>query len=479
MRNSCPVSPLRLTLALAVPGTVVAGADAQQVVEASRPAFKFLRFEEDWSGFKDVTSDQTGEMWDDIKNVPLSDDGEVWASFGGHMRVRLEDWSSFAFGAPANDDETFLLWRLAMHADIHVGESVRVFVEGKSALSTDRDLPGGHRTLDVDSLALEQAFVDSNMKLGADSTLTLRAGRQQLAFGKQRLVSPLPWGNTLRRWDGVSAIVNTGSWKLHGFWTQFAPTDKYSFNESDGQTPFYGVYATTRLADSGYGLDAYFLGLEREDQISFNGTTGEEERYTLGGRLFGPIAETNLDFDAEAAYQFGEVGSGDVSAFMFGGELGCRMPDWWGNPRFTLGFDYASGDKRSGGDVETFNQLFPLGHAYLGYMDFVGRQNIMDVSGGVSFTPGEKMTMGIAGHLLRRSSDDDGLYNAGGQLVRAGSLGSSSEVGAEIDLTLKYVFNRHCVGLLGYSHFFAGDFIDQSGSDDDMDFVHLSLTYTF
>lgn len=479
MRNSCPVAPLRLALALAVPGAMVAVAGARQAGEASRPAFKFLRFEEDWSGFKDVTSEQTDDMWDDIKYVPLSDDGEVWASFGGHARLRLEDWSSFAFGAPSNDDDTFLLWRLLLHADIHFGENTRAFIEGKSALSTDRDMPGGHRTLDVDSLALEQAFVDFKLDLGEASTLTLRPGRQHLAFGKQRLVSPLPWGNTLRRWDGVSAIANTGGWKLHAFWTQYAPSDKYSFNESDGQTPFYGIYATTKFADSGYGLDAYFLGLEREDQISFNGTTGEEDRYTLGGRLFGAIGDTNLDFDAEAAYQFGEVGSGDVSAFMFGGEIGCRMPDWWGNPRFILGLDYASGDDRAGGDVETFNQLFPLGHAYLGYMDFVGRQNIMDISGGVKFTPGEKMTAGITGHLLRRASDDDGLYNASGQLVRAGNLGSSSDVGAEIDLTLKYVFDRHLVGVLGYSHFFAGDFLDESGADDDMDFIHVSLTYTF
>ncbi len=479
MRNSCSFSSRRIALALAFTGSLATTAVAQQTGETSRPAYKFLRFQEDWSGFKDVTSEQTGDFWDDFKYVPLSDDGEVWASFGGHARLRLEDWSSFAFGAPANDDDSFLLYRLLLHADVHFGENTRAYIEGKTAGSTDRDLPGGRRTLDVDSLALEQAFVDFNMDLGEASTLTLRPGRQQLVFGKQRLVSPLPWGNTLRRWDGVSAIVNTGGWKLHGFWTQYAPSDKYSFNESDGQTPFYGLYATTTLADSGYGLDAYFLGLEREDMISFNGTTGEEERYTLGGRLFGAIGDTNLDFDAEAAYQFGEVGSGDVSAYMFGGEFGCRMPDWWGKPRFALGFDYASGDDRPGGDVETFNQLFPLGHAYLGYMDFVGRQNIMDVSGAVSFTPGEKMTAGIAGHIFRRASDDDGLYNAGGAIVRPGSAGSSSDVGAEIDLTLKYVFDRHCVGVVGYSHFFAGDFIEESGSDDDMDFIHLSLTHTF
>ena len=64
-------------------------------------------------------------------------------------------------------------------------------------------------------------------------------------------------------------------------------------------------------------------------------------------------------------------------------------------------------------------------------------------------------------------------------MVRAGNLGSSNDVGGEIDLTLKYVIDRHCSVLAGYSHFFAGDFIEESGSDDDMDFIHVSLNYTF
>jgi hypothetical protein len=52
-------------------------------------------------------------------------------------------------------------------------------------------------------------------------------------------------------------------------------------------------------------------------------------------------------------------------------------------------------------------------------------------------------------------------------------------VGSEIDLTLKYNFDRHTLMQLGYSHFFAGDFIDESGPDDDIDFAYAMLQYTF
>ncbi|MHC5003647.1 MAG: alginate export family protein, partial [Planctomycetota bacterium] len=299
-----------------------------------RPAFSFLRQNEDWSGLRDADPSQLTDFWDSIKHVPLNDDGSVWASFGGSSRLRLESWSGFGFGAPRDDSDTFLLWRTLLHADVHFGENVRAFVQGKSALSTDRDLPGGRRTLDVDSLDLEQAFVDFRIPIGDEAVLTLRPGRQALLFGKQRLVSPLGWSNTLRRWDGVSGILKYRGWTVTGFWSQFAPVEKYEFNDPDRQTQLYGVYATSKLTDPGIGVDLYWLGFERNDSVTFNGTTGEEDRYTVGGRLWGDIGDSGFDYDFEGAWQYGEVGDGDVDAFMIGSQLGFRAADFPWSPRF-------------------------------------------------------------------------------------------------------------------------------------------------
>lgn len=461
----------------------VAGASAQQsapsnTAEPARPAYRFLRFTEDWSVLHDVQESQLADPWDSLKYVPLSDDADIWASFGGHMRLRLENWSDFGFGTSPDPDDTFLLWRLALHADIHFGDNIRAFVEGKSALSSDRDLPSGKRTLDVDSLALEQAFVDVTLPLADGASLTIRPGRQTFLFGKQRLVSPLPWSNTMRRWDGVSGILEHDGWTAHGFWSQFAPVRKYEFNETEADVEFFGVYATGKIINDTVGLDVYYLGLQRTS-ATFNGTTGREKRNTIGGRIFGQVADTSFDYDLEGAYQFGEVGAGDINAFMIASELGYRLEKVSGSPRLHVGFDYASGDESLGGDVETFNQLFPLGHAYLGYIDIVGRQNIIDLSAGATMTPLESMTLGLTGHLLWRAEDTDALYNAGGGVVRPGGLGVDDEVGAELDLTIKYKFDRHLTGFFGYSHFFAGDFIQESGASEDIDFVYVQLQYVF
>jgi len=287
----------------------------------------------------------------------------------------------------------------------------------------------------------------------------------------------------MRSWDGINATIKTGGWTYSLFWTQFAPTRKYDFNQGDRHTQFFGVYATGLLCgDCGMNADFYFLGLDQDDPTNtYNGTTGAERRYTVGGRVFGKVADTGWDYDAEAAYQFGDVGSADISAWMVAGELGYAYGDDWKTRAF-LGFDYASGDDTAGdGDVETFNQLFPLGHAYLGYIDVVGRQNVIDASMGASFQPMDRLTLRAAGHLFWRASDADALYNAGGGVVRGGGLASSRYVGAELDFTAKYKLDDHTTLLLGYSHFFAGDFVEDAtpAADDDIDFLYAQVQWVF
>lgn len=479
MHTQCLIPALGI-IVLFVAATVHAQEPAPTATPAvTRPKYTFLRQNEDWSSLRGASDDQLTDFWDPIKFVPLNDDGSTWASFGGDARLRLENWNNFNFGAPPNDDDTFLLWRLRLHGDVHFGENLRVFVEGKSALSTDRDLPGGRRDLDVDTIDLEQAFVDIKLDLSDDSSLIIRPGRQQFLFGKQRLVSPLPWANTLRRWDGVSAIAKFDGWTVHGFWSLFAPVQKYDFNDSDDDIQFFGVYATGNIPQTNVGLDLYYLGLDSDNGAMFNGTAGNETRHTLGGRIFGNCGDSGFDYDLEGAYQFGEVGSGDVDAFMIGSQIGYTVDEWNGSPRFFAGVDYATGDNELGGDVETFNQLFPLGHAYYGYMDFVGRQNAIDLNGGVTFKPFEKTNVHVSGHYFLREDTSDALYNAGGGVVRAGSLSDDREIGFEFDIMVTYALDAHTAIEAGYSHFFPGDFIDESGAGDDMDWVYFQIQYTF
>jgi len=133
MKTSTYTASLLAPLVLAIAASAQsAPAPSDAKFEIARPKWQYFRFNEDWSSLKDAPADSIKGL-DSFKYIPLSEDGDVWLSLGGHTRARFEAWDGFGFGAPAVDNDEFVLWRAKLHADLHVGENLRFFVEGKSA----------------------------------------------------------------------------------------------------------------------------------------------------------------------------------------------------------------------------------------------------------------------------------------------------------------------------------------------------------
>jgi hypothetical protein len=326
--------------------------------ELQRPALQIGsagRFNEDWSVLRGVDLSTRDDFWDRLKFIPLTKDGSVWLSLGGQARERAEYFRHFLFGASEpKDTDAYLLSRFRLSADLHVTPYFRMFVEGKSAMALDRDLQGGRTTAYVDEVDLLNGFMDVMIPLGDLASVTLRGGRQELIFGSQRLVGPGDFTQVPHTFDGAAAFVRIGGWTVIPFWTMAVPIiNKYSFNDSSMDQQLFGIFGTGPLHLLPVNLDVYWLGVNNT-VTTFNGTSGREQRQTLGARTWGKIGQTNLDFEVEGAGQFGSVGNGSVAAGMFTAVLGYTVPVRW-SPRVYLEFDYASGDKSPGGNVGTFS----------------------------------------------------------------------------------------------------------------------------
>ncbi len=418
---------------------------------------------------QDLISDQTQPF----SQSPERSDRTVSVDLAAESRLRVESWSNFGFDP--DQDDTFLLGRILFGTDLSLGNHFRVYVQARSSLSTERDLPGGRRSIDADDLGFQNAFLDVILPLGEDSRLTARGGRQELLFGKQRLVSPLDWANTQRTFDGGRAILNAKGVEVQGYWAQLVRVRKSEFNRSDAGMDFFGIYATQSLNDGSVDYDLYWLALVR-DSAAFNGTSGKEKRHTLGARVGGDPRGTGLQYDVGTGFQFGSLGGQSISAFMVGSLLTYRFSRVKAVPRVLVGFDFGSGDDAAGGAVGTFNQLFPLGHAFLGHADVVGRQNVISPSIGTDLEPVRGLNLALKGHRFWRASINDALYNAGGVVVRAPGASEARLVGDELDLTTTYRFARHFIGQLGYSRFFTGPYLEETGPSADMGFFYVSLT---
>src|SRR5262249_26435325 len=133
-------------------------------------------------------------------------------------------------------------------------------------------------------------------------------------------------------------------------------------------------------------VDLYYLDIDNSHHTALGETVagkrvmGSFNVSTFGARYSGN--QENLLFDFEGAYQFGPWSDQNTSAGADTTALGRNFKNLPMTPQFWIGYDFASGDHNPGRtDTHgTFDQLFPFGHYYFGYLDLVGRQNIEDLN---------------------------------------------------------------------------------------------------
>jgi hypothetical protein len=409
--------------------------------------------------------------------MQLGSDSATWAAWSGQLRLRGENWRGFGAGAPAgaDHDDAFALSRLLLRGEIQVAGHVSLLAELKSSLAVSRDLPGGRRPADEDVFDVQQLFAEARATpFGVTSSA--RAGRFELAFGRERLVSPLDWGNTRRTFQGAAARVHLAGFTWQPFWVEPVNVRRRQPNTVDSTRQLYGVYASHSRRR--HAVDAWWLRHEAR-LASFNGTTGPDRRHTIGARAQHRPQPGSFDLDLEAAGQIGSIGGNEVRAFMIGSQGGDSFRGARA-ARIYVGLDAGSGDPSAGGDVGTFHQLYPLGHAYLGYLDVHGRQNVVDLSAGLSLQPLSGMLAQLDVHDFRRASRGDGLYATDGSLSRAPGAATARRVGTEVDVTVRRSFSRNrLVVQAGASRYFAGGFLRQTGPARDINWFYGQAALSF
>jgi hypothetical protein len=447
--------------------------------------YTVTRWDENYSFLADPT--QRTDFWDPIKYVPLNSTDDWYASFGGQIRERYEYFNNYTFGTGPQTRDGYLDTRLTENADLHFGPYVRVFLQGASALETGRN--GGPRANDRDELDLEQGFVDLKIPLATPTDFTLRAGRQFLEFGAARLIGPADFSNVRKNFDGFRGDLDSPDNSLALFLVRPVLVEPYRFDSSDDQNALAGAYDTLQLPglipSAHSRLELYELYLNRQRTSFTNETgTGTEDRFTSGFRM-----TTNpkpFDFDLEADYQYGNFSEHDISAFGIATKDGYTFSDLAFAPRIFLGADVASGSARvHGGDVGTFNQLYPSGHGQFGNIDAIGRQNIIDVDPGLDLTLlahrkfVESLKLRTSFYEFWRESANDAVYTSSGSILRAAGTSNARYIGSELDFLLNWQVDPHLSAYVGYSHFFAGSFISQTGPSNGIDFFYTALTYEF
>ncbi len=442
--------------------------------------------------YLDKTDGKPYDAFDDFKRIHLGslfnpgcDDWEL--SVGGEERVQFKNEVNSRLTAV---DNNYQLLRTRVYADLWYRDDFRVYVEYLDAQTYNQNLPP--LPIDQDHSDLLDAFVD--VKLGElnDHPVYARIGRQELCYGSQRLISTLDWANTRRTFEGAKVFWHGDKWDVDAFWTRPVVNSPGRFDYADYSQQFTGLWTTYKPV-KGQFVDMYYLYLNNETPVAVGRVPGGEAGYdvnTFGARYSGDhkverccgTSPGSLLWDFEGAYQFGNYSARDLSAGMATGGVGWAFSELPMQPQFWAYYDWASGSPNLGGTGEfsTFNQLFPFGHYYFGFLDEVGRENIHDLNFQAAAYPTKWITALAQAHFFRLDQPADALHNTppGYPILRRSVAGTAGlNVGDEIDLILSLQLDRHSNVLLGYSKLFEGDFIRGTGPSVSPELMYLQYSF--
>jgi hypothetical protein len=422
------------------------------------PAFTLMQnsfFDGDWR-FLDDPKTPPSDWSERLKRVHI---GENWLfSTGGEFRYRYFNEENARLTGLTND---YNQTRVRVYTDLWYKDIFRVYAEGIFGNSYGLDLP--RLPIDTEQADFLNLFVD--LKLGeiADKPVYARIGRQELLFGSQRLVSPLDWANTRRTFQGARIMRTGDKFDFDAFWAQPVIPNSKAIDSVDNNVNFAGLWGTYK-PKKGTALDLYYLHFDNTTPITQLGIVrSPNNTETIGTRFVGD-KDSRFLWDFEGALQFGSQGSRDRFAGMATAGLGYHPKDMVWNPTFWAYYDYASGSNNPNvGTDNTFNQLFPFGHYYLGWADVVGRQNIHDVNFSVTMYPTKWMTLWFQQHNFWLASAKDALYGPGGVALRRDPTGRAGNyVGSEVDTIVNFHLNKRTDLLVSYAYLFAGPFLTRT-----------------
>ena len=464
-------------------------------------------------------------------------------TWGGDIIVRpflRDNARDFDAAGSANDKKEFTTERARLKANVKVDDDISGVVEllhfrkwgaadpnrvvdaNGTPNNSNCSLVAGTATasgvscsnpaLDDNWLDLNQAYIE--VKNVFDTGWYTRIGRQEMAYGDQRLIGNTNFWSTYpfpRAYDAVKIGTKNDTFDLD-VWaatvterqlgTLFGPLFAASGVSANNTTEpkdrmFYGAWGTLKtipdntvdlyllaMSEGGYNkngsIQAYeSIGIPPNfghlPYVSNVGATSMDASrvYNFGARLKGKYG--NFDYTVEGNQQNGQAMDGaNINANSFATVLGLTVPEAMGL-RVSGEYVFASGDENpTAGEHTTFYQFSPSPHMHLGAQDFIAFQNINAWRIGASFNakPNLKITGDFWDFSLNKANDY--WYGSNGISTRAGTsaiAGYGAEgkladvhVGTEVDLKANYDYSKALSFEAGYSRFTPGSGINNAGT---------------
>ncbi|HQU45644.1 MAG TPA: alginate export family protein, partial [Pirellulales bacterium] len=214
--------------------------------EEARPAmeaYKRLYYDNDFTYLNDPANREF-YLGDIFKQWRVGARRRGMLDLGGEYRLRDHHEFNLRGRNLSGQSDDFLLQRTRLYGNLKLDDAVRLYGEAlDSATSFQRHTPLASEDNGIEALNL---FADLRLLDAERGELWGRVGRQELAYGNERIVSPAEWNNVLRTFDGAKFFWRGSKWDIDGFWVRpvafgTLPTNQIAPGQIDLTEDFYGV----------------------------------------------------------------------------------------------------------------------------------------------------------------------------------------------------------------------------------------------
>lgn len=395
-----------------------------------------------------------------------------WLHVRGEFRERMEGAAGAAYAE--RRDDLYYLSRFRFNAAVRAGRQFAFVIQAQDARVGRKEIGATGAPFRA-PFDLRMAFADIGRPAGR---LSARVGRQELAFGEQRLVGHVGWLNAARTFDAARVTLRGQSLQVDAFAGSVVRILDGEFDRSGHGNRFSGLYVSSTGLIPKATLEPYvFHRVDRNLRAELGGA-GRLSQTTVGARWVGRLP-AGFEYGSETAAQYGSLGPDSIDAWAT--HVQIRSPAGPYGLRFVSEYNYASGDEDPADGVRGgFDNLYPTPHDKYGLADQVGWRNIHHLREGIELVPAKGWPVTVNVHSWWLAERTDGLYTAGGALVvRMPSGAADRRVGHELDVQLTRAISPQVQLAAGYARIFPGPFLRAATPGATYTHAYVMATYAF
>jgi hypothetical protein len=284
-------------------------------------------------------------------------------------------------------------------------------------------------------LGFQQGWIEVKGRTESGASGSIKVGRQEIGWGKHRLIGTFPWAPQGRSFD---ALRLQGELRWAGLELFYAMMERpRTFEVSDASTEpptplavhTQGAHlAAAKLHMTPHrAFGAELMSLFDIADASPTELTRDRMIADIGARVWGEPVD-GVTYDVEAHGQFGRMGSLAHRAWAAAAIVRAAAPTEPVMPGVQLGYAIASGHACTGAtdaacaptQSNDFFNFYPTNHPHYGILDRFGWSNMRDAEAGLFLKKDDLIEVSAIYHFFQMNQRGGRWRDSGGNIIGAG-----------------------------------------------------------